>query len=138
MLFCSNSAHFSEIQLVCDRRTDRRTDRPTDADRDARTHLKRNRNQVLISNHSFPLKSLVFFSDAPLTSSQNDLVMLIGSVLKDFKTYTHKIDNIQAGIVTLLQSRSQIKYISCCPRQERRRKNKSNRTTMRPLSILFH
>ena len=30
MLFCSNSAHFSEIQLVCDGRTDRRTDRRTD------------------------------------------------------------------------------------------------------------
>ena len=26
MLFCSNSAHFLEIQLVCDRRTDGRTE----------------------------------------------------------------------------------------------------------------
>ena len=62
MLFCSNSAHFLEVQLVCDRRTDGRTDgptngptdRPTDGPtdrrtdgrtdtpsyRDARTHLK--------------------------------------------------------------------------------------------------
>ena len=50
MLFCSDSAHFSEIQLVCDRPTDGptdgRTDRPTDGRtdipsyRDARTHLK--------------------------------------------------------------------------------------------------
>ena len=42
MLFCSNSAHFSEIQLVCDERTDGRTDGPTDTPsyRDARTHLK--------------------------------------------------------------------------------------------------
>ena len=30
MLFCSISAHFSEIQLVCDGRTDRPTDRRTD------------------------------------------------------------------------------------------------------------
>ena len=29
MLFCSISAHFSEIQLVCDRPTDWRTDRHT-------------------------------------------------------------------------------------------------------------
>ena len=51
MLFCSNLAHFTEIQLVCDgptdRRTDRRTNGPTDGRtdtpsyRDARTHLKR-------------------------------------------------------------------------------------------------
>ena len=47
MLFCSNSAHFSENQLVCDLRTDGRTvgrtDRRTDtpSHRDARTHLKR-------------------------------------------------------------------------------------------------
>ena len=46
MLFCSNSAHFSEIQLVCDTwtdgRKDGRTDGRTDAPsyRDARTHLK--------------------------------------------------------------------------------------------------
>ena len=37
MLFCSISAHFSEIQLACDRPTDRRTDTPSY--RDARTHL---------------------------------------------------------------------------------------------------
>ena len=30
ILFCSNSAHFSEIQLDCDWRTDRRTNRQTD------------------------------------------------------------------------------------------------------------
>ena len=30
MLFCSNLAHFSEIQLVCDGQTDGPTDRPTD------------------------------------------------------------------------------------------------------------
>ena len=48
MLFCSNSAHFSEIQLVCDGRTDRPTDGLTDGRtdapsyRDARTHLKIN------------------------------------------------------------------------------------------------
>ena len=42
MLFCLNSAHFSEIQLVCDGRTDGPTDRRTDTPsyRDARTHLK--------------------------------------------------------------------------------------------------
>ena len=41
MLFCSDWAHFSEIQLVRDRRTDRRTDRRMDtlSHRDARTHL---------------------------------------------------------------------------------------------------
>ena len=38
VLFCSNLAHFSEIQLACDRPTDRRTDTPSY--RDARTHLK--------------------------------------------------------------------------------------------------
>ena len=45
MLFCSNSAHFSKIQLVCDLRTDgttdgrtdRRTDGPTDGRTDGRT-----------------------------------------------------------------------------------------------------
>ena len=67
MLFCSNLAHFSEIQLVCDRRTDRRsdgrtdgrTDRRTDIPsyRDARTHLKRNgtwlgEGRVWINNES--------------------------------------------------------------------------------------
>ena len=36
VLFCSYSTHFSEIQLVCDRRTDGRTC----SYRDARTHLK--------------------------------------------------------------------------------------------------
>ena len=36
MLFCSNSAHFSEIQLVCDGRTDRPTDGPTDGRTDGR------------------------------------------------------------------------------------------------------
>ena len=51
MLFCSNSAYFSEIRLVCGGRTDRPTDRPTNRRtdgrtdtpfyRDARTHLKR-------------------------------------------------------------------------------------------------
>ena len=43
MLFCSISAHFSEIQLVCDLPTDGRTDGRTDTPsyRDARTHLKR-------------------------------------------------------------------------------------------------
>ena len=45
MLFCSISAHFPEIQLVCDRQTDERTDGRTDrrtdtpSYRDARTHL---------------------------------------------------------------------------------------------------
>ena len=41
MIFCSNSAHFPEIQLVCDRPTDGRTDGWTDTPsyRDARTHL---------------------------------------------------------------------------------------------------
>ena len=34
MLFCSNSAHVSEIQLVYDRQTDQ------PSDRDAREHLK--------------------------------------------------------------------------------------------------
>ena len=42
MLFCSNSAHFSEIQLVCDGptdgRTDGRTDGPTDGRTDGRTY----------------------------------------------------------------------------------------------------
>ena len=42
-LFCSKSAHFSEIQLVCDGRTDRRTDTPSY--RDARTHLKKNKTK---------------------------------------------------------------------------------------------
>ena len=42
MLFFSNSACFSEIQLVCDGTTDEPTDRRTDTHfyRDARTHLK--------------------------------------------------------------------------------------------------
>ena len=45
MLFCSNSAHFPEIQLVCDGPTDGPTDGRTDGRtdtpsyRDARTHL---------------------------------------------------------------------------------------------------
>ena len=43
MLFCSNSAHCSEIQLVCDgptnERTDGRTDRPTDGQTDGYTLL---------------------------------------------------------------------------------------------------
>ena len=43
MLFCSNLAHISEIQLLCDgptdRRTDRRTNEQTHSYRDARTHL---------------------------------------------------------------------------------------------------
>ena len=43
MLFCSNSAHFSEIQLVCDGptdgRTDGRTDGPTDGPTDGHTLL---------------------------------------------------------------------------------------------------
>ena len=38
MLFCWNSAHFSEIQFVCDLPTDGRTDTPSY--RDARTYLK--------------------------------------------------------------------------------------------------
>ena len=42
MPFCSNSAHFSEIQLVCDGRTDLptdgRTDGPTDGPTDGRTY----------------------------------------------------------------------------------------------------
>ena len=56
MLFCSNSAHFSEIQLVCDGRTDGPTDRPTDGPtdrrtdtpsyRDARTHLKNEKGNM--------------------------------------------------------------------------------------------
>ena len=48
MLFCSISAYFSEIQLVCDRRTDRPTDGRTDIPsyRDARTHLKRERKSL--------------------------------------------------------------------------------------------
>ena len=37
MLFCSNSAHFSEIQLVCDGPTDGRTDGWTDGPTDGRT-----------------------------------------------------------------------------------------------------
>ena len=48
MLFCSISAHFSEIQLVCDRptdgRTDRRTDGPTDRRTDGHTLLQRCEN----------------------------------------------------------------------------------------------
>ena len=45
LLLCLHSAqkmYFSEIQLVCDRRTNGRTDRRTDTPsyRDARTHLK--------------------------------------------------------------------------------------------------
>ena len=39
MLFCSNSAYFSEIQLVCDGPTDGRTDGRT-VTPSARTHLK--------------------------------------------------------------------------------------------------
>ena len=52
MLFCSNSVHFSEIQLVCDIRTNGPTDRLTDGQidtpsyRDARTHLKRDETRV--------------------------------------------------------------------------------------------
>ena len=38
MLFCSKSAHFSEIQLVCDGQTDGRTDGPTDGPTDGQTH----------------------------------------------------------------------------------------------------
>ena len=38
MLFCSNSAHFSETQHVCNGRTDGRTDTPSY--KDARTHWK--------------------------------------------------------------------------------------------------
>ena len=51
MLFCLNSAHFLENQLVCDEQTDRQmggpmdqwTDGQTDKSsyRDARTHLKK-------------------------------------------------------------------------------------------------
>ena len=40
MLFCSNSAHFSEIQLVCDRRTDGRTDGKTDGRTDVKTDTR--------------------------------------------------------------------------------------------------
>ena len=39
MLFCSNSVHFLEIQLVCHGRTDRRTDGPTDGRTDRHTLL---------------------------------------------------------------------------------------------------
>ena len=39
VLFCTNFAHFSEIQLECDGRTDGQTD--TSSYRDARTHLKK-------------------------------------------------------------------------------------------------
>ena len=56
MLFHSNSAHFSDIQLVCDRRTDGPKDGPTDGptdgrthpliNRDARTHLKRRNEEM--------------------------------------------------------------------------------------------
>ena len=42
MLFCSNSVHFSEIQLVCDGPTDGPTDGRTETPsyRDATAHLK--------------------------------------------------------------------------------------------------
>ena len=69
MLFCSISAHFSEIQLVCDRRTDRPTDGRTDGRtdtpsyRDARTHLKRERSKDgqhwSRSRHEFDLGNLL-------------------------------------------------------------------------------
>ena len=47
MLFCSNSANFSDIRLECDGRTDRSTDGQTDKSsyRDARTHLKREKRE---------------------------------------------------------------------------------------------
>ena len=41
MLFCLNSVHSSEIEVVCNGRTDGRTYTPSY--RDARTHLKRNK-----------------------------------------------------------------------------------------------
>ena len=52
MLFCSNSVHFSEIQLVCNGRTDGPTDGRTDGRtytpsyRDARTHLKTEKEPI--------------------------------------------------------------------------------------------
>ena len=59
LLFCLHSAqkmYFSEIQLVCDRRTNGRTDRRTDTPsyRDARTHLK---NPTLIIGVTGPWPS---------------------------------------------------------------------------------
>ena len=44
VLFCSNSAHFSEIQLVCDRQMDGRTDGRTDGQTNEHTLLKRCEN----------------------------------------------------------------------------------------------
>ena len=53
MLFCSNLAHFSEIQLVCDGRTDGPTDGPTDTVtyRVAFTRLK---TDLRHNYHKFP------------------------------------------------------------------------------------
>ena len=54
MLFCSNSAHFPEIQLVCDGPTDRPTNGRTDTPsyRNARTHLKNKKKKTKKKNET--------------------------------------------------------------------------------------
>ena len=85
-LFCSKSAHFSEIQLVCDGRTDRRTDGRTDrrtdgrtdtpSYRDARTHLKSisilKYNSIVWISSKFQARSLTL----PLNSQLFSLLYL--------------------------------------------------------------
>ena len=44
MLYCSNSTHFPEIQLVCDAPTDGRTDRRNDGPTDGQTLFQRCEN----------------------------------------------------------------------------------------------
>ena len=80
MLFCSNSAPFSEIQFMCDGWTDRRTDGPTDIPfyRDVRAHLK-SRVVSMLDNISCSFtflegQELLFFYHSPLGQKKRRVI----------------------------------------------------------------